>query len=182
MSEADTTGSVNYRIRLARVSDVFALAKLRYALRSKIGKVTEPEAEFLARCTEWMAARLKTGSLWQCWVAESDQELVGCLWLQLVEKIPNPRSEPEYHAYLTNFYVQDSARGKGIGSQMLSAANGTGKVPSKKGAAPMLRDDEPRPGSAGRRQLSAQVYRLERHRRRSLFAGLRCLLRLRRPR
>ena len=44
------------------------------------------------------------------------------LWLQLVEKIPNPRSEPEHHAYLTNFYVEEFARGKSVGSQLLSTA------------------------------------------------------------
>ena len=47
---------------------------------------------------------------------------MGCLWLQLVEKIPNPRSEAEYHAYITNFYIQEPIRGRGIGSRMLGEA------------------------------------------------------------
>jgi GNAT superfamily N-acetyltransferase len=65
---------------------------------------------------------LKEENRWLCWVAANDNELIGCLWVQLVEKIPNPRSEPEYHAYLTNFYVRDFARGMGIGSRLLSTA------------------------------------------------------------
>ena len=58
---------------------------------------------------------------WHCWVAEADEQLIGAVWLQLVEKIPNPRSEAEHHAYLTNFYVDERARGRGIGSHLLRA-------------------------------------------------------------
>jgi len=106
-------------IRKANDADVPALAELRYALRASAGIVTEPQSEFLARCRAWMKEHLREGSLWHCWVAESDGQLIGNLWLQLVEKIPNPRSEPEHHAYLTNFYVQDSERGPGVGSRLL---------------------------------------------------------------
>jgi GNAT superfamily N-acetyltransferase len=56
---------------------------------------------------------------WHCWIAEEDKQLIGAVWLQLVEKIPNPRSEAEHHAYLTNFYVDESVRGKGIGTRLL---------------------------------------------------------------
>ena len=59
--------------------------------------------------------------MWLCWVAEEEEQLIGAVWLQLVEKIPNPRSEAEHHAYLTNFYVDERARGRGIGSQLLRA-------------------------------------------------------------
>src|SRR6266567_6383672 len=121
MSEMENT-RVDFEIRSAKTSDAPALAKLRYALRSATGAVTEPEVEFLKRCAGWMKEHLKAGGFWQCWVAERDHKLLGCLWLQLVEKVPNPGSEPEYHAYLTNFYVHEFARGKGIGSQLLSTA------------------------------------------------------------
>lgn len=69
-----------------------------------------------------MKERLQESTAWQCWVAEDNGQLIGAVWLQLVEKIPNPRSEPENHAYLTNFYVEEFARGKGIGSLLLQAA------------------------------------------------------------
>ena len=59
---------------------------------------------------------------WYCWVAELDERLIGAVWLQLIEKIPNPRNEAEQHAYITNFYIQEEARGQGIGSQLLRAA------------------------------------------------------------
>ncbi len=108
--------------RAAQQSDAPALAQLRYALRSSTGVATEPQVEFLERCERWMADHLHDGSLWKCWVAESDSLLAGALWLQLVEKIPNPRAEPEYHAYITNFYVEKSARGQGVGTRLLTTA------------------------------------------------------------
>jgi GNAT superfamily N-acetyltransferase len=55
-------------------------------------------------------------------VAERERELVGNLWAQLIEKIPNPAVEPERHAYVTNFYVREGERGRGTGSLLLSAA------------------------------------------------------------
>ena len=60
--------------------------------------------------------------VWECWVAEVNQQLIGAIWVQLVEKIPNPRAEAEHHAYITNFYIEEEARGRGVGSQLLSAA------------------------------------------------------------
>jgi len=108
-------------IRPALKSDAAVLADLRYALRSTTGMATEPEVEFINRCTAWMEEHLQQVA-WRCWVAEINQRLVAAVWLQLVEKIPNPRSEPEHHAYITNFYVEESARGKGIGTRLLRAA------------------------------------------------------------
>jgi len=108
-------------MRLANASDAPALAVLRYALRSSTGVATEPKSEFLRRCTAWMEDRLKQDA-WVCWVAEEDEQLIGAVWLQLVEKVPNPRSEAEHHAYLTNFYVDERARGRGVGTKLLRAA------------------------------------------------------------
>ena len=108
-------------LRLAKPADALTLAQMRYDFRASTGVATEPPAEFLQRCTTWMTERLQDESTWKCWVAESDK-VIGALWLQLVEKIPNPRAEPEYHAYLTNFYICESARGRGLGSRLLRVA------------------------------------------------------------
>jgi len=109
-------------IRLATASDALMLARLRYVFRSSLGSTREGEEDFVQRCAPWMQGRLGEGSPWKCWIAERDQMPVGNLWLQIIEKIPNPIVEPEYHAYLTNFYVREEARGNGIGSLLLSAA------------------------------------------------------------
>jgi ribosomal protein S18 acetylase RimI-like enzyme len=46
---------------------------------------------------------------------------VGQVWLHTIPKIPNPVSEAERHAYLSNLYVKPSDRG-GIGTRLLEAA------------------------------------------------------------
>jgi len=108
-------------IRPANSADASALAQLRYQFRSVADRNLESEPEFLRRCITWMAERLQQPQ-WRCWIAERDKETIGALWLQLIEKIPNPTSEPEFHAYVTNVFVNESARGQGIGSQLLSEA------------------------------------------------------------
>jgi GNAT superfamily N-acetyltransferase len=65
-----------------------------------------------------MVAALQKNN-WRCWVAERDETLLAALWLQVIEKIPNPTAEPEALGYITNFFVADSERGKGLGSRML---------------------------------------------------------------
>ncbi len=60
------------RIRLAAPPDAAILAQLRYELRTGLG-----------------------------WLAEEAQgEPLGTVWVQLVEKLPNPVHEPGLHAYL----------------------------------------------------------------------------------
>src|SRR5215211_800776 len=111
---------VKISIRLATVSDARLLAKFRYAFRSSLNSACENEEEFVQRCSLWMQEQLRDDSCWRCWIAEQDQTPVGNLWMQLIEKIPNPTVEPEYHAYVTNFYVREEVRSKGIGTMLLT--------------------------------------------------------------
>jgi GNAT superfamily N-acetyltransferase len=56
-------------------------------------------------------------------VLDNGKELVGHVCVQLFEKIPNPiRDEPEFHAYLTNFYVVPEMRSHGLGKKLLKKA------------------------------------------------------------
>ena len=109
------------QIRLANPEDSANLAKLRYDFRSNTKNDNESEPEFLARCNEWMSERLQQTN-WRCWVAQQDSSIIGALWLQLIEKIPNPTSESELHAYITNVFVSETARGQGLGSLLLDEA------------------------------------------------------------
>ncbi|MFN2532255.1 MAG: N-acetyltransferase family protein [Pyrinomonadaceae bacterium] len=108
-------------IRFAIPNDAIALAALRLELRSHPGENVEDEEPFLNRCVIWMENALQQPH-WRCWVAEENQVLVGALWLQVVEKIPNPTSEEESFAYITNFFVSESVRGQGVGSRILTNA------------------------------------------------------------
>lgn len=109
-------------IRPAIQADVQALARLRYEFRASIGTPNEPEETFLVRCRAWMEPRLLPGTAWRCWVAENPSGLAGNLWLQVIEKLPNPVPELEAHAYITSVYVQPAARGESVGEQLLAAA------------------------------------------------------------
>ncbi|MFL6210559.1 MAG: GNAT family N-acetyltransferase [Pyrinomonadaceae bacterium] len=113
---------MGFSIRPATPADSHALARLRYAFRSSCGEPCERADEFIKRCASWMAARLDGKGLWRCWVVEDEAQIVGQVWLQLIEKIPNPSAEPERHAYLTNLYVNETARGRGLGARLLSTA------------------------------------------------------------
>jgi len=113
---------MQFAIRPAAIVDAPALARLRYEFRAAIGAPDEPIDAFLARCAVWMEARLHLESPWRCWVAEQRGEIAGHLWLQLIEKIPNPVAELEAHAYITNVYVRPGARGAGAGEQLVATA------------------------------------------------------------
>lgn len=82
----------------------------------------ESEEDFVARAEAWMRPRLATESSWRVWLLERDGIPIGNIWLQLVDKIPNPGDEPEHHGYLTNFYVESAHRNLGGGSLLLAAA------------------------------------------------------------
>ncbi|GAB4451168.1 MAG: GNAT family N-acetyltransferase [Chloroflexi bacterium OHK40] len=108
-------------IRPATPADAPQLAALRYRFRSELERPGEPELAFLARTTPWIATRLAQPQ-WRAWVAVADTALVGNLFLQLIEKIPNPVAEAESLAYITNVYVEPAYRGQGLGRALLEAA------------------------------------------------------------
>jgi GNAT superfamily N-acetyltransferase len=109
-------------IRLATPADAPSLARLRYEFRAGANPAVEDEAEFIVRCSAWMQARLAPGSSWRCWVVEIAEAIAGNLWLQLIEKIPNPGPELEQHAYITNVFIRPDARGVGAGEALVETA------------------------------------------------------------
>lgn len=68
-----------------------------------------------------MRDRLAAPGPWRAWLLESPA-VTGSLWLQLIEKLPNPVDELECHAYVTSVYVAPSARNRGAGQALLSTA------------------------------------------------------------
>jgi GNAT superfamily N-acetyltransferase len=109
-------------VRPAVPADAPTLAELRYEFRSAERPAAESRAGFVARASDWMRERLAAGSPWRCFVAERGGAIAGHVWVQLLEKVPNPGGdEPERHAYLTNLYVRPAARG-GTGGLLLRAA------------------------------------------------------------
>jgi GNAT superfamily N-acetyltransferase len=109
-------------VRPATPADATRLAELRYEFRASVGQPTETEAEFVERASAWMRERLEEGGAWRCWVVEADGVACGNVWLQLIEKLPNPVVELEKHGYITNVYLQDGLRGSGLGQRLVEAA------------------------------------------------------------
>jgi GNAT superfamily N-acetyltransferase len=108
-------------VRRATQSDANALARLRLEFRGPRAPNNESETAFLARCETWMCERLGAGSIWRVWVLERNNVVIGAVWLQVVEKLPNPTAESEVHAYVSNFYVRPEHRNTGAGSALLRA-------------------------------------------------------------
>jgi N-acetylglutamate synthase-like GNAT family acetyltransferase len=105
-------------IRRATLDDADELARLRWDFRVEHG--TPVSSTFEAFAEEFLA----DGAPWRAWVAENEGRLVGCAWLQLVEKIPHPsRGRWERPiAYVTNVYVESKLRDEGVGARLLEAA------------------------------------------------------------
>jgi GNAT superfamily N-acetyltransferase len=115
------TGADN-QVRRATIADVPVLAALRFEFRARSKTPVEGSAEFLGRCEEWMRPRVADDARWRVWVLEHDGAIQGNIWLQLVEKLPNPNVERELHGYVTNFFVRPERRNMGAGSRLLRAA------------------------------------------------------------
>jgi len=114
--------AADHRVRRAVVADVPALAALRYEFRSRNKPPVETAADFIPRCIDWMRPHLADESRWRAWVLEHDGSIDGNIWLEIVEKLPNPNVERELHAYITNFFVRPEQRNGGAGSRLLHAA------------------------------------------------------------
>ena len=111
------------RIRLANAKDCAALAEMRYRFRAELGRTNESKPVFTRRCSSWMKKRLhQKSSSWRCWIAENGKHIIGHACVQLLEKMPNPVNEPEFHAYVTNCYVLPDIRSRGIGKKLLDKA------------------------------------------------------------
>jgi GNAT superfamily N-acetyltransferase len=114
-------------VRPAGWGDARVLATLRYAFRCEAaatGEPVEPPEEFVERTTAWLADRLQAGSwdAWLAWAASPPELPVGLVLVHLVEKVPNPVTEPEILGYVSSLYVRPPWRGRGIGGRLLGTA------------------------------------------------------------
>jgi ribosomal protein S18 acetylase RimI-like enzyme len=107
-----------YNIRPATVDDAAALARLRWRFKVEDdGGIHRDEQVFLADCERWLRDRL-TGS-WLVWVADVDGAICGHVFLNHVEKVPEPSAGADELGYVTNFYVVPQWRNRGVGRALL---------------------------------------------------------------
>lgn len=113
------TSEGSIAVRLATASDGPALAALRWDFSDEdYGEPGEQWDEFIDRWAKFWDSSQARG--WLVWVAEQNGQLIGHMWLQLVQKVPRPGGQIRYLGYLTNVYVKPEARGQEVGSRMLS--------------------------------------------------------------
>jgi GNAT superfamily N-acetyltransferase len=110
-----------FQVRRATPEDAAALAQLRYEFRTELDSPIESGTIFVERCARWMARHLGPEGGWRCWLAVLGDTPVGTVWLQLIEKLPNPVGHRDYHGYISSVYVVPSLRNAGIGSALLQA-------------------------------------------------------------
>jgi GNAT superfamily N-acetyltransferase len=108
-------------VREARPTDARALAKLRWAFKQEDHDVRSPdEALPLAQAESWIRDRL-SGGHWLAWVAETGGQICGHVFLQLVERMPEPYADNAPLGYVTNFFVTPAQRNQGAGTALLEA-------------------------------------------------------------
>ena len=101
-------------VRSATSADAGMLAELRWEFRAARQPPVETHDAFVKRCAAWMRSELTTPHAWRAWVAVDEGAIIGQVWLNALEKIPNPIGEAERHAYLSNLNVKPSERGHGV--------------------------------------------------------------------
>lgn len=109
-------GSV--KVRRASIADVDELARLRWDFRDE-ERPGQSREQFLVQCAAWLEEALHSGR-WDVAVAQSEAgRLVGCIYLQSVEKVPVPGSIRRFWGYVTSSYVEAAWRNRGIGGDLL---------------------------------------------------------------
>jgi GNAT superfamily N-acetyltransferase len=107
------------RFRIARRADLSELARLRMehvGLNSR--ETGQAKADFCQSFEEFLLSRITTGE-WLVLGAETDGQLVGCVYLQKIAKLPRPGHLKREYGSITHVFVQNEYRGQGIRGQLL---------------------------------------------------------------
>ncbi|MGW7265931.1 N-acetyltransferase family protein [Streptomyces sp. NPDC054842] len=117
--------TTDFLVRRAEATDASELARLRWAFKQEEhrqdhgGDAPEP-LHSVTRAERWIRKRLHDGR-WLAWVAEEDGAIRGHVFLNLVERVPDPYEDNSPLGYVTNFYVIPGSRNRGYGAALLDA-------------------------------------------------------------
>ncbi|MER5932982.1 GNAT family N-acetyltransferase [Streptomyces sp. NPDC002054] len=108
-------------VRPARLTDARTLTELRWTFKQEDYEGQPPApARHLEEAEHWIRDRL-SGGRWLAWVAETEGQICGHVFLCLVERMPEPYEDNNPVGYVTNFFVLPSQRNKGVGSALLES-------------------------------------------------------------
>ena len=100
-------------IRPGTAADVGDLARLRAAWHGG-----DADPAFLQRFSTWWDA-VGTRRLW--WVASLEGAVVGMVNVQLFDRMPSPERPATQWGYVGNAFVEEHARGRGLGTALMEA-------------------------------------------------------------
>ena len=112
-------------VRAATTDDADDLVRMRWEFRLESGTpATRTRDEFAEEMRGFLADVFAPGTSWRVWVGVDGGRPVGCVWLQLVERVPHPDLARWQRpiAYVTNMYVEPERRNSGLGRALLDAA------------------------------------------------------------
>jgi GNAT superfamily N-acetyltransferase len=101
-------------VRVAGGGDEVAVATLRSLWHGDAGA----DPAFVQRLAEWMAAE---GERRTTWLAELEGAPVGMAWLLEYRRMPWPGKPDSRWGYVSNMFVREDLRNRGIGSALLAA-------------------------------------------------------------
>lgn len=112
---------MNFRIALP--ADIPTLVAMRWAFRTESPHAAPAYTleEFTAACTAFLQRVLSSG-FWVVWLAEEDGQIISHLFIQIIEKMPNPRTLNPRYGYVTNVYTRPAYRNQGVGAQLMRQA------------------------------------------------------------
>jgi GNAT superfamily N-acetyltransferase len=101
-------------VRIAGDGDVATVA----ALRALWTPEADPDAGFEAQLADWLAAE---GERRTVWLAFLDEEAVGLASVFEYRRMPRPGRMSSCWGYVSNMFVREGVRDRGVGSALLSA-------------------------------------------------------------
>ena len=108
--------------RLAEIKDVNKLSEMRWDFKCEEGALDlNKKEDFVKDCSVFLKqAFIKN---WYCWMAVDSGTIVSHIFIEKVEKIPEPNALSNNWGYLTNTYTIPKYRNRGIGTKLLSKAS-----------------------------------------------------------
>ena len=117
--------------RLATSSDAETLARLRWNFRLELRPATAPPPrpwqEFEDVMSSFLGEVFTSGS-WAIWVAEEEGQILANLYIRRIRKVPNPVQFFAEIGYVTNVYCVPERRNRGVGDQLMQAAQDWAKA------------------------------------------------------
>ena len=107
-------------VREADPADAPVLARLRWAFKQEEKADRSDPVRPVSDAEDWIRERLASGR-WRAWVVEDDGEVCGHVFLNVVERVPEPYEDNTPLGYVTNFYVAPEYRNGGFGTALLEA-------------------------------------------------------------